>query len=99
MTKRGLDNIRIATKALLYMVIPQGVIVAVIVISWIVNPVDKRSSTVDPGEAPTFIAIFLGVLLSMLLLLSVILPAIVLRREIQNRRRTKESVTDLLSEG
>lgn len=84
MTERSLDNIRIATKVLTVSVIPLGVLILASVIFEFVRPEEKvtgfyREELSDLEIAYTIVTwILLG--------LSVVLPAIIVRRELQKRK-------------
>jgi len=86
-TKRGLDNVRIATKVLVYFVVPLGLLFALQTFV-LVSPSAKPEFDVFPEEPTTLQKVGLAVYV-VLLFITFALPLLVLRRELQKRRDQK----------
>ena len=84
MTERSLDNIRIATKALVGSVISQGTFFLVLMGLPFLMPKEQDSGIYR--EESTFLELGLLVTLFILLALSVVLPVVTVRRELQKRK-------------
>ncbi len=81
MTERGLDNIRIATKVLASFVVPLG-IVFLLIILWVYFGLHAKIPVeMDPQDVTV-----LDVLFFILVLLTIVLPIVMLRRELQKRK-------------
>jgi hypothetical protein len=87
-TERTLENIQLATKALLSFTIPFGLFFAIYIIEYSRYGWERSSQYFE--DEPTFGESPLGVFALGLLFLAIILPVVILRREFQNRRFIKE---------
>ena len=87
MTERGLDNVRIATKALIYFVVPLGLLFGVHTFV-LVSPPQQPDFEVFPEE-PSRIQTIGFAAYVILLFITFTLPLLVLRRELQKRRDRK----------
>lgn len=84
MDKSSLTNIKIATKALLWCLIPFGMFYLFWILVAVIRP-EKPSVSIFPEELSYF-ELTMTVISIILLVLTIVLPVIVLKREIQKKK-------------
>jgi hypothetical protein len=89
-TERGYDNVRIATKVLTYFVV--GLSILLVVQRYIALPPAPSELGIYPDQ-PSLAQKVGGAVYVLLLFFTFVLPLLVLRRELQRRRRSKNVVT------
>lgn len=94
MTDRQLDNIRIATKALIYFVVPLGLYLVLFILGLFLFPV-RQDDGIYPYE-PSYGELVISFIVLLPLILAFILPLLVIKREFDNRKNS-ESGTSLLN--